>query len=153
MTNPVETPCPELWQGIHQFNQGEFYACHDTLEAIWMTASMPEKPFFQGILQLAVALYHLSNRNWQGAAILLGEGMRRLEQFEPDYYDVNVTNLLDIADPWLATLQKLGPDQVDQMAQALHLTSQGQPSPQAVDSLPMWQICRVDATASADGMP
>ena len=53
-----------LWQGISQFNDGEFYACHDTLEAIWMEAQIPEKPFFQGILQLAVALYHLSNHNW-----------------------------------------------------------------------------------------
>ncbi|MGK7902131.1 MAG: DUF309 domain-containing protein, partial [Hormoscilla sp.] len=27
-----------FWQGIEQFNQQEFYACHDTLEALWIEA-------------------------------------------------------------------------------------------------------------------
>jgi predicted metal-dependent hydrolase len=32
----------EFFQGVEQFNQQEFYACHDTLEALWMEASEPE---------------------------------------------------------------------------------------------------------------
>lgn len=75
----------EFWRGITEFNQGEFYACHDTLEAIWMEAGEPEKTFYQGILQMAVALYHLGNRNVRGAIILLGEGMHRLRRYESDY--------------------------------------------------------------------
>jgi predicted metal-dependent hydrolase len=68
-------PPPTFWQGIAQFNQGAFYDCHDTLEAVWMVAPTGEKPFYQGILQIAVGLYHLSNHNWRGAAILLGKGV------------------------------------------------------------------------------
>ena len=60
----------EFWEGIEQFNHQEFYACHDTLEALWMEADEPEKKFYQGILQIAVALYHLGNLNWRGAVIL-----------------------------------------------------------------------------------
>lgn len=131
---------PSLLSGIHQFNQGEYYACHDTLEAIWMAAETTEKPFFQGILQLAVGLYHLGNLNWRGAAILLGEGMRRLEPFEPSYANVDVTALLDCADDWLATLQQLGPDQVNLLATALQLTSQDQPGPDITAHLPKWEI-------------
>ncbi|XQQ07818.1 MAG: DUF309 domain-containing protein [Leptolyngbya sp. IPPAS B-1204] len=63
---------PEFWQGIEEFNQQQFYACHDTLEAIWMEAIEPQKTFYQGILQIAVALYHLGNQNFRGAIILLG---------------------------------------------------------------------------------
>ena len=63
----TESVAPEFWQGVQQFNQREYYACHDTLEAIWMEASEPEKTFYQGILQIAVALYHLSNQNLRGA--------------------------------------------------------------------------------------
>ncbi len=126
--------------GINQFNQGDYYACHDTLEAIWMTAAMPEKPFFQGILQLAVGLYHLGNSNWRGAAILLGEGIRRLEPFEPSYANVDVTTLLDCADDWLATIQQLGPEQIELLKTALQLTSQGQPGPGATAQLPKWEI-------------
>lgn len=126
--------------GIDQFNRGQYYACHDTLEAIWMEAQTTEKPFFQGILQLAVALYHLGNHNWQGAAILLGEGMRRLEPFEPSYREINVTALLDCADDWLTALQQSGPEQVELMAHALAQTRQGKPGPGETAALPPWQI-------------
>lgn len=27
---------PHFWLGAEQFNNREFYACHDTFEAIWM---------------------------------------------------------------------------------------------------------------------
>jgi hypothetical protein len=112
-------PPPTFWQGIAQFNQGAFYDCHDTLEAVWMVAPTGEKPFYQGILQIAVGLYHLSNHNWRGAAILLGEGSRRLEAYESEFHRVNVSDLLDRADLWLQTLHDLGPDQVVPVAAAL----------------------------------
>ena len=37
----------EFWQAVEQFNQEQFYACHDTLEAIWMEAPQPQKTFYQ----------------------------------------------------------------------------------------------------------
>ena len=46
---------------IEQFNQQDFYACHDTLEALWMEAIEPDRSFYQGLLQLAVGLYHFSH--------------------------------------------------------------------------------------------
>ncbi|MGD1907703.1 MAG: DUF309 domain-containing protein [Leptolyngbyaceae cyanobacterium] len=115
-TEPVEAIPDTFWDGINQFNQGEFYACHDTLEAIWMVADAAEKPFYQGILQIAVGLYHLSNHNWRGAAILLGEGSRRLEPYEPSYHQLNLTTFLDDTADWLETIQKLGPDHVEAIA-------------------------------------
>jgi hypothetical protein len=151
-STPQPEPSAPLWIGIAQFNQGEFYACHDTLEAIWMTAAIPEKPFYQGILQISVALYHLSNQNWQGAAILLGEGINRLVPFEPSYQEVDVSHLLDQACIWLERLQQLGPDQVSLLTDALNYTSQGQSGPGITDSLPKWEIRRADEVAS-NGIP
>jgi predicted metal-dependent hydrolase len=137
---PTPSEDASLKVGVDQFNQGEYYACHDTLEAIWMEATVSEKPFFQGILQLAVALYHLGNHNWRGAAILLGEGIRRLEPFEPNYRQVDVTALLDCADDWLAAIQQLGPEQVALLAEALAQTSRGQSGSGATAALPKWEI-------------
>lgn len=37
----------QFWQGVEQFNTREFYACHDTLEALWMEATEPEKLFIK----------------------------------------------------------------------------------------------------------
>jgi hypothetical protein len=102
----------EFWQGIEEFNQHEFYACHDTLEALWMEASEPEKRFYQGVLQIAVGCYHLGNLNWRGAVILLGEGMRRLEAYEPAYSGIDVTELREQSAELLTALQQAGAENV-----------------------------------------
>ena len=96
----------EFWQGVEQFNQGQFYACHDTLEALWMEAIQPQKTFYQAILQIAVALYHLSNSNVRGACILLGEGMNKLSRYEASYAGIDVDELLDSSAALLTQLQQ-----------------------------------------------
>ena len=91
----MTTACPEaLAQAIEQFNQHQFYRCHDTLEALWSEAGEPQRTFYQGLLQVAVALHHLENNNWRGAVILLGEGVRRLRRYHPDYETIDVATLL-----------------------------------------------------------
>ncbi|WP_069791959.1 DUF309 domain-containing protein [Cyanobacterium sp. IPPAS B-1200] len=104
------TIAEQLQKGINQLNTGEFYACHDTLEEIWMEAPETEKKFYQGILQIAVGCYHLSNGNWRGAAILLGEGIRKLAEFEPTYYDLDILAFTDDSHALLMALQKIDPE-------------------------------------------
>lgn len=96
---------PELALAIGQFNRGEFYACHDTLEALWLEASEPERTFYQGLLQIAVACYHLSRGNQRGAILLLGEGRRRLEQCDPDFCGLDLTAFLTAVAALQAQLQ------------------------------------------------
>ncbi|MBW4458689.1 MAG: DUF309 domain-containing protein [Nodosilinea sp. WJT8-NPBG4] len=112
---------PRLGEGVALFNQGEYYACHDVLEAIWMEANALEKPFYQGILQIAVGLYHLGNHNWQGASILLGEGVNRLRPFEPTYGGIDVERLVDCGWAWLTALHQSGPERVADVAAAVPL--------------------------------
>ncbi|EGJ33291.1 MULTISPECIES: DUF309 domain-containing protein [Moorena] len=102
----------EFWQGVDQFNQQEFYACHDTLEALWIEAVEPQKRFYQGILQISVACYHLGNLNWRGAVVLLGEGIGRLSNYQPDYGGIDVTELLSQSVNLLQALQNFGSEQV-----------------------------------------
>ncbi|MGB3202534.1 MAG: DUF309 domain-containing protein [Nodosilinea sp.] len=118
---------PRLREGVDLFNQGEYYRCHDVLEALWMEANTLEKPFYQGILQIAVGLYHLGNHNWQGASILLGEGANRLRPFEPAYAGVAVDRLVDCGWAWLTALHQTGPDRVAEVAAAVPL-AQGEPA-------------------------
>ncbi|MUG95852.1 DUF309 domain-containing protein [Scytonema sp. UIC 10036] len=110
----------EFWQGVEQFNTGQYYDCHDTLEALWIEATEPEKTFYQGILQIAVALYHLGNNNLRGAAILLGEGSNRLRRYPSDYGDIDVDELLDRSAALLKTLQQA---ELEKVA-AFHLTQE-----------------------------
>lgn len=106
-------------RGIEEFNQQKFYACHDTLEEIWMDSVESEKTFYQGILQIAVGCYHLSNSNWRGAVILLGEGSKKLREYEPDYFNIDVSNLLENSYDLLTALQQINPDSVTEFYQKL----------------------------------
>jgi uncharacterized protein len=111
----METIPDEFWDGIEQFNQGEYYACHDTLEAIWIEAPTSDKNFYQGILQIAVALYHLGNGNWRGCVILMGEGLNRLQKYESDYGGIDVDQFaFDTAD-LLLEVQNIGSDRARQI--------------------------------------
>ena len=115
-----DTP-PGWIQGINEFNTGEYYACHDTLEALWMDAIDPDKKFYQGVLQIAVACYHLHNRNWRGAVTLLGEGIGRLPYYQPVYAGIDVTQLIEDSRNLLTILQSIGiegiGDFVDRLAE------------------------------------
>ncbi|MFM7427033.1 MAG: DUF309 domain-containing protein [Elainella sp.] len=105
MSETLSEMPPEFWLGVEQFNQQEFYACHDTLEALWMEALEPEKTFYQGVLQIAVAFYHLGNHNQRGAIILLGEGMNRLRRYLPSFGEIDLTQLLERSRAVQAVLQ------------------------------------------------
>ncbi len=112
-----------FWQGIEEFNQQQFYACHDTLEALWMEAPEPQKTFYQGILQIAVGCYHLGNHNWRGAVILLGEGVRRLRHYQPVYEGIDITGLLAESTQLLKALQQIEPDKIVEFVEQLKLAN------------------------------
>ena len=103
--------------GVRQLNEGEFYSCHDTLEALWFEMIEPEKSLYQGILQIAVACYHLENHNLRGATILMGEGLQRLRNNEEqDYAGFDITDLVGQGEKLLLTLQLLEPDKIEALA-------------------------------------
>ncbi|MBE9118803.1 DUF309 domain-containing protein [Lusitaniella coriacea LEGE 07157] len=120
-------PLTEFLQGIEEFNREEFYACHDTLEALWMDSVEPHKQFYQGILQIAVGCYHLTNLNWRGAVILLGEGTRRIRDYQPDYEGVNVTQLFNDSLNLLEALQQIEPSEIDKFLEQLQSPNSGFP--------------------------
>ncbi|MGD1873613.1 MAG: DUF309 domain-containing protein [Mastigocoleus sp.] len=111
----METIPLEFWEGVEQFNTGDFYACHDTLEALWMEASEPDKQFYQGVLQIAVGLYHLGNENIRGAAILLGEGSNRLRRYPSTYSGIDVDKLLDESTDILRAVQLAKPEDISSL--------------------------------------
>ena len=72
-------------KGVAEFNAGHFFECHDTLEDMWAGLRGPSRDFFQGLIQVSVAFYHLDNRNLAGAASMLRRALKRFERY-PDRY-------------------------------------------------------------------
>lgn len=84
-----------LEHGIELFNSGKYYECHDVMEYLWGHGMNTRRSFYQGILQIAVALYHLKNSNTRGARSLFKSGVLLLESSRPNRAGVDVDKLCE----------------------------------------------------------
>ena len=104
-----EPPPPLLLEGIAQFNRGEYFEQHETLERLWRAETRPVRRLYQGILQIGVAFHHLTRRNYHGVVYMLTRGSMYLRPFAPECQGVDVVALLDAAALALRTVEALGP--------------------------------------------
>ena len=124
-------PPAELLLAIEQFNQREFFECHETLEAMWHIerdlarafararpagerASRPVycDDLYKGILQVGVGCYHLLRNNYRGATIKLQSGADYLEPFVPRCMGVEVAQLIAEARRLREVVVALGPERL-----------------------------------------
>jgi predicted metal-dependent hydrolase len=111
---------PELVKGIHEFNAGEFFEQHETLELLWRATPDEIRHLYEGILQIGVGMHHLlKNRNFHGAAVKLDHGIRLLEAFPAVCHGIDVARLRRDAAKARARLLELGPHALDQFEREL----------------------------------
>src|ERR1700726_4781732 len=92
-----ESPPPLLLAGIAQFNSGEYFEQHETLELLWRAERREVRRLYQGVLQIGVAFHHLRRFNHHGTVYMLTRGSMYLAPFVPDCQRVDVTALLSAA--------------------------------------------------------
>jgi predicted metal-dependent hydrolase len=90
----TDNPSPLVMQGIEQFNRGEFFEQHETLETAWRAEPRPVRELYQGILQVGVACYQIERGNLPGALKMFERGLRRLEKFAPECQGIDVAHLM-----------------------------------------------------------
>lgn len=78
----------EYYHFFIKFNEGDYYTCHDLLEAIWMTDK--ENLFLKGLLQMTVALYHYEYGNIKGARAMMLAGHQYIQKYRPFYWGVDL---------------------------------------------------------------
>jgi predicted metal-dependent hydrolase len=104
----AEPPPPQLLEGIAQFNRGEFFEQHETLELLWRAERREVRYLYQGILQIGVAFHHLQRHNHHGTVYMLTRGPGYLAPFAPVCQRVDVARLLDDAAAALREVERLG---------------------------------------------
>src|SRR6476659_8001578 len=109
-----EPPPPQLLDGIAQFNRGEFFEQHETLELLWRAERRDIRYLYQGILQIGVAFHHLRRLNHHGTVYMLTRGSNYLAPFSPRCQGVDVEALVAGAAAALSEVERLGPDRLDQ---------------------------------------
>ena len=84
----------ELRKGIEEFNRGDYFECHETLEDVWMLETGKDKRFYQGLIQLSVGFFHLLNLNLRGAASQWEKGVAKLTDYDDEHLGVNLKTLI-----------------------------------------------------------
>ena len=87
--------------GIRLFNQREFFACHETLEEFYQEADAANRPFLEGLIQLAAAFRMFSDfGETKGPVRMIYQALIRFEKFQPAYLQVRVQDLCQAAEAW-----------------------------------------------------
>jgi hypothetical protein len=115
----TDSPSGKLLQAFGEFNRGDWFECHETLEDLWVGSEGELRCFYQGILQLAVALHHWRNGNFGGAMHLLTSGADYLRRVRPVCQRIEVAALTAAADTAREALGTLGPDRMADLSSAL----------------------------------
>ncbi len=105
-------------QGLHEFNQGEYFEQHEHLEAAWLAEPRPIRAMYQGILQIGVAFLLIQRGNWLGAIKLFRRGLPRLRSLPPVCQGVNIHALRLAAEAVHAEVTALGPTRLAEFDQS-----------------------------------
>src|SRR5713101_3492570 len=92
-------------EGFERFNRGQFFEAHESWEEIWLHAPKHEKPFLQGIIQVAAAFHHYQRSNSEGCESLLAEGLLKLERCSASHGGLDLEPLRSSVRWWLAELR------------------------------------------------
>ena len=103
-----------ILEGIRQFNRREFYACHDSIEPVWVDEPGDVRLMYQGLLQTGVAFYHVQGGNWRGTVKMLARGKGKLLPFLPACQGIDLEGLLVEVEQCESVLQDLGPERMEE---------------------------------------
>ena len=81
-------------KGIEYFNQCDFFESHEVWEELWTDYQGPSRKFFQGLIQVAVALHHFGNGNIRGARKLFVSSRNYLDAYRPKHYGLDLEKFL-----------------------------------------------------------
>ena len=107
-------------KGVDEFNRGYFFECHDTLEDMWTGLRGPSRDFFQGLIQVSVAFYHLGNGNLAGAESMLQRALKRFAKYPDRYFGFDLRAHRAELENWLERIRA------------------GESVPPAREALPRW---------------
>jgi predicted metal-dependent hydrolase len=110
---------PEARKGIELFNLGEFYEAHEPLELAWMNTHSPERDLYQGILQIGLAYFQISQSNYRGAVKMFNRGQRNLKPLGETLLGVDISQLRNDAKVVEDAIRLLGPSRLNDLDQGL----------------------------------
>ena len=83
-------------RGVRLFNLGRFMSAHQVWEASWKDASVADRAFLEGLVQLATGMHLRTRRGGtRGAVHLLSQAMVSLDDYRAGAHGVDVERVLE----------------------------------------------------------
>ena len=101
-------------RGIDSFNNKAFYDAHESWELLWTEYSLQDSLFIQGLIQLSVAFFHITNLNLAGSKSLFNKCLPKLKKFPSNHRDLNLASIVDNSEKSLVMINNINkPSQFD----------------------------------------
>ncbi|MCY9664143.1 DUF309 domain-containing protein [Paenibacillus alginolyticus] len=91
---------------LYYFNdQRDYFECHEVMEELWLEEG--RSPLYQGLLQVAVGLYHHANGNVSGSIKLFSAGLDKLAPYPADTLGIDLERLIRDSGEYLNKLMRV----------------------------------------------
>jgi len=84
-------------KGLQAFNERDFYDAHEYWEEIWTEYRLPDAKFVQGLIQLSVGFYHLTNQNLNGARGLFRKCQNKFKIYDGTQRGLSIDEIQSLA--------------------------------------------------------
>jgi len=78
----TELESEKLKAGILLFQEGNYFDAHDMWEEVWQDLSGHKRIFWQSLIQISVACYHIENGNRKGAEGMLEKASHKISSLQ-----------------------------------------------------------------------
>jgi predicted metal-dependent hydrolase len=118
--DPCSEPLPEgVIRGLEEFNAGQFFEQHETLELVWRAELRPIRDLYRGVLQIGVGCLQVERGNAIGAIKMIDRAVKWLQPFRPVCQGIDVDQLLEDAARLREEIERRGAEQIDRVDRRL----------------------------------
>jgi len=90
-----------LREGIRLFNDRQFFASHEVWEEFYLDSEAENKPFLEGLIQLAAAFRLFCDfGETKGPVRMVYQALIRFENYRPAFLQIKVAELCQAAEAW-----------------------------------------------------
>ena len=90
-----------LREGIRLFNEGRFFESHETLEQFYQETEDANKPFLEGLIELAVAFrLYTDFGEIKGPVRMIYQALIRFENYQSAHLEIRVKDLSESMETW-----------------------------------------------------
>jgi predicted metal-dependent hydrolase len=93
-------------QFLYYFNEArDYFECHEVMEELWLEEG--RNRLYQGLLQIAVGLYHHYNGNVSGSIKLFTAALEKLASYPHDALGIDLGKLVEDSHSYMEKLKQI----------------------------------------------